>query len=86
MYSPFLLRSRNRLSSALRPRLSPPSRALSTRTSNQVSMLLPKNCTETPYTSTPGSTAIKANIRSSLNVSLEPNTRALSLRRRFHSW
>ena len=35
-------------SSALRPRLSPPSSALSMRTSNHDSMLLPRNWTDTP--------------------------------------
>ncbi|MND03880.1 hypothetical protein D3C83_239110 [compost metagenome] len=64
-----------------RPKLSPPSSAVSTRTSNHDSMDRDRNWTDTPYTSAPGSTATSENSKTSLSVSLEPNTLAFSRRR-----
>ena len=52
----------------------PPSSARSTRTSNQLSMLRPMNCTDTAYTSAPGSTATSANSSTSRTASREPKT------------
>ena len=69
----------------VRPRFRPPSSARSTLTSNQDSILFPRNCTDTPYTSAPGSTAISEKISNRRNPSLEPNTPALSLRLSLHS-
>jgi hypothetical protein len=46
--SALTVRSFSMLSSALRPRLRPPSSALSILTSNHDSMLFARNCTDTP--------------------------------------
>ena len=61
-------------SSAARPTFKPPSSARSTRTSNQLSIERPMNCTDTAYTSAPGSTATSANSSTRRAASREPNT------------
>ena len=63
-----------RLSSVACASVKPDSSDLSTRTLNHDSILLPKNRTDTTYTSVPGTIAIKANITTSRTVSRVPNT------------
>ena len=86
MVSAFLRKSFNRLSSVVRPRFNPPSSAFSTRTSNHDSMLRATNCTDTPYTSTPGSTATSVKSSTRRSVSFEPKTPAFNFWRSEYSW
>ena len=82
----FIVRSSSSESMAERPRLRPPSRALSTRTSNQDSMLLVRNCTDTVYTSAPGTSDTSANMMSTRKVRRDPNTLARRWRTSTVSW
>ena len=82
----FSSKSACRLSSTLRPSSSPPSSALSTRTSNHESMLFTANCMDTAYTSVPGSTAITASMASKRNLSRAPKMPSLNSRRKRPSW
>ncbi|MOA57207.1 hypothetical protein D3C78_1813420 [compost metagenome] len=66
----------------MRPSSRPRSSAFSTSTLNQLSILRVRNCAETVNTSMPGSSAIRVNITTSFCVSLAPNSRLFTRRRR----
>ncbi len=86
MRSLFATISRCTCSSAVRPRVRPPSSAVSMRTSNQDSMERTRNCTETAYTTLPGSSAIRLMTRKKRAVSLAPKTPARMRRTSTKAW
>jgi hypothetical protein len=61
------------LSRTARPSVRPESRARSTRTSNHDSIDRPRNCVDTTYIRTPGSTPISANAIENRIIIRAPN-------------